>query len=190
MGDEGAGGRTRLVVEALDAASPEIGRWLWALEDTRRRTAEALAGIAPAALDWTGAGADESNSIGSLLYHVAAIEADWLYVEVLERPVPEEIQALFPVDVRDDRGHLSRLHGRDLAAYTRVLAATRAALLAAFRSMSPDDFRRARRLPDYDVTPAWVLHHLIQHEAEHRGQLMVMRERAEAALAGGDTQDA
>ncbi|HEX5501578.1 MAG TPA: DinB family protein [Thermomicrobiales bacterium] len=190
MGDEGAAGRRRLVVEARDAASPEIGRWLWVLEDTRRETADALAGITPAALDWTGAGAGESNSIGSLLYHIAVIEADWLYVEVLERPVPEEIQTLFPLEARDDRGHLSRLHGRDLAAYARVLDATRAALLAAFRPMAPDDFHRARRLPDYDVTPAWVLHHLVQHEAEHRGQLMVMRERAEAALAGGGTRGA
>lgn len=183
MSDASDGRRRRLVIEALDAAEPEIGRSLWALEDARGRTKDALAGIAPATLDWNGAGAAESNSIGSLLYHIAAIEADWLYVEVLEQPVPARLQALFPADVRDDRGHLARLRDRDLTAYYRILDATRAELLAAFRAMTLAAYRRARRLPDYDVTPEWVLHHLMQHEAEHRGQLMVVRERAEAALA-------
>lgn len=37
--------------------------------------------------------------------------------------------------------------------------------------MTAADFHRARRLPQYEVSPAWVLHHLAQHEAEHRGEL-------------------
>ena len=37
--------------------------------------------------------------------------------------------------------------------------------------MDLTDFRRARALALYDVTPEWVLHHLCQHEAEHRSQL-------------------
>jgi hypothetical protein len=37
--------------------------------------------------------------------------------------------------------------------------------------MTADDFVRPRSLADYDVSPAWVLHHLGQHEAEHRGEL-------------------
>ena len=43
--------------------------------------------------------------------------------------------------------------------------------LAAFRGMDIDEFRRRRHLPNYEVTPEWVLHHLAQHEAEHRGQI-------------------
>jgi hypothetical protein len=30
-------------------------------------------------------------------------------------------------------------------------------------------------MPGYDVTPEWVLHPLLQHEAEHRGQISDMR---------------
>jgi uncharacterized damage-inducible protein DinB len=36
-----------------------------------------------------------------------------------------------------------------------------------------------RDFPDYRVTPEGVLHHLIQHETEHRGQLGLVRELAE-----------
>jgi uncharacterized damage-inducible protein DinB len=37
-----------------------------------------------------------------------------------------------------------------------------------------------RERPDYDVTPAWVLHHLMQHEAEHRSQISGIRARLDA----------
>lgn len=37
--------------------------------------------------------------------------------------------------------------------------------------MSEDELHRVRALPYYDVTLAWVLHHLAQHEAEHRGEI-------------------
>jgi uncharacterized damage-inducible protein DinB len=38
-----------------------------------------------------------------------------------------------------------------------------------------------RSLAEYDVTPEWVLHHMMQHEAEHRGQIGALRAGAEAA---------
>jgi uncharacterized damage-inducible protein DinB len=28
-----------------------------------------------------------------------------------------------------------------------------------------------RIFPQYEVSPEWVLHHLSQHEAEHRGEI-------------------
>ena len=46
--------------------------------------------------------------------------------------------------------------------------------------MTLDEFRRPRSLPQYDVTPEWVLHHLTQHEAEHRGHIQGLREIIEA----------
>src|SRR2546430_16898951 len=83
-----------LIVEPLPGYEPTIGRWLWQLEDTRRETKEALSGLAPATLDWAP---DESgNSIGDLLYHVALIELDWLFTEVLNhQPWPQDVQQQF-----------------------------------------------------------------------------------------------
>ena len=47
--------------------------------------------------------------------------------------------------------------------------------------MTLDDYRRLRSLPDYDVTPEWVLHHLAQHEALHRGQIFTLKRALERA---------
>jgi uncharacterized damage-inducible protein DinB len=51
--------------------------------------------------------------------------------------------------------------------------------------MALPEFRRVRSLTHYDVTPEYVLHHLMQHEAEHRGQIGTLRARAEGSLAPG-----
>ena len=164
-------------IEALPGYDLEIGRWLWTLEDGRRLTKEALVGIDPRAVDW--APPEGSNSIGTILYHLALIEADCLYVEVLEQEsYPGEAAALLPHTARDARGRLTRVEGVGLDEHLGRLDAIRDRLLAAFREMSVEEFRRTRHLPHYDVTPEWVLHHLMQHEAEHRGQIGVLRELA------------
>jgi uncharacterized damage-inducible protein DinB len=56
--------------------------------------------------------------------------------------------------------------------------------MGVYQQMDLAEFRRVRALPAYDVTPEWVLHHLMQHEAEHRSQIGAVRRRAERELPG------
>jgi uncharacterized damage-inducible protein DinB len=73
--------------------------------------------------------------------------------------------------------------GESLDDHWARLEEVRRRLLAAYQTMTLEDFRRVRALPEYDVTPEWVLHHLMQHEAEHRGQIAALRARAEGKRA-------
>ena len=73
--------RERLVLEPI-AEDPEVGRWLAALEDGRRETLRELETVAPAMLDWRPDA--PLNSIGTLLYHIALVEASWLLEDILE----------------------------------------------------------------------------------------------------------
>jgi uncharacterized damage-inducible protein DinB len=176
--------RERKLVEVPPGYAPEIGRWLWALQDGRQLTKEALAGLNPQAVDWVPPAG--GNSIGTLLYHLALIEADWLCVEVLEQEAyPAEVTTLLPYAARDERGCLTELPGGDLDAHLRRLDAIRDLVLAAFRGMSVEEFRRVRHLAAYDVTPEWVVHHLLQHEAEHRGEIALLRALAGRAAGQG-----
>jgi len=172
------------VSEALPGYAPEIGRWLWALADARRRTRLALEDLSQPIVDWRNP--HGGNSIGALLYHLAAIEVDWLYAEVLEKPWPPELEQLFPFDIRDAQGCLIEVRDVRLEEHWHRLDVVRVALMDAFRGMSIDEFRRVRHFEQYDVTPEWVLHHLMQHEAEHRGQIGELRLQAawESGLHG------
>jgi len=159
--------------EPVPNCPPLVGSWLRAIEDTRDLTREVLDGISSDAVDWRDA--CSVHTIGTLLYHIAVIEADWLYAEVLERDFAPEIVSVLPYDVRDKQGNLTHVEGESLEAHWARLNAVRQALMNTFRSMSLEDFQRARILPEYEVTPEWVLHHLCQHEAEHRSELITLR---------------
>ena len=164
-----------LHVEALPGYPPEIGRWLWALQDVRKEVLKSVQGLSAEELDTVPPGAD--NTIGALLYHIALVEASWLYEDTLERAsLPREIDALFPLDSRDEQRRLSALRGTSLEDYLARLQQVRSALLEEFKSITLEDFRRLRHIPgQYDVTPEWALYHLIQHEAEHGGHIQTLR---------------
>lgn len=165
----------------LAGFEPEIGRVVWMLEAARWRLYECLEGLDTAVLDWQPAYG--GNSIGTLLYHIAAIEIDWLYCEVLERPFPSEIMALLPFNVRDNSGRLTTVTNQSLTEHQHRLAICRSHLLNAYRAMNLEAFRRLHHFDQYAVSPEWVLHHLLQHETEHRGQITEVTLLALQALA-------
>jgi hypothetical protein len=70
---------------------------------------------------------------------------------------------------------LVQITGETLKQHFARLDYVRGLLLATFRGMAPEDFRRARSLPEYDVTPEWVLYHLLEHEAGHLTQIKMIR---------------
>ena len=158
-----------LNVQPLPDYPEMIGLDLWRLEDARVRTLSAVKGLTQTQLE---AQTSSGNTVSTLLYHLAAIEADWLYAEVVQEDFPEDILAYFPTDVRDETGRLSRMTGEGLETHLERLGFVRTRLLGRFTAMDETEYRQLRHLPDYDVSPQWVLHHLAQHEALHRGQIL------------------
>jgi uncharacterized damage-inducible protein DinB len=166
--------KERLALEPI-ADDPEVGRWLAALEDGRRDTFRELEGVTPEMVDWYPDA--PLNSIGSLLYHIALIEADWVATEILElTEYPAELAAFFPWPDRDADKHLSRIDGQSLDEHRARLDAIRQWALQDLRQMTNDDFHRVRNLERYDVAPDWVILHLLQHEAEHRAHIAWLRD--------------
>jgi uncharacterized damage-inducible protein DinB len=161
--------RDQLIVHPLEGYAAPVGYALACLETERERTREAVTSLSIETLDAQTHGS--ANSIGSLLYHIAGIELDWLYAEILERDIPASYEALFPVDVRDREGKLSVVAGVSAAEQLERLATVRTDLLEQLRSFSTEEFYRVRQLPPYDVNPAWVLYHLLEHEAKHGEQI-------------------
>ena len=160
------------MVQPVTAVHPEVGRAVWWLEEARSRLKETLVDIDSKLLDWEPY--HNGNSIGTLLYHIAAIELDWLYCEVLEieeEDFPVAVQTMLPYPVRERSGRLFPVTAVSLNEHIQRLDAARQLLLNTYSQLSLEDFRRLRILPDYEVTPEWVLFHLTQHETEHRGQI-------------------
>jgi len=162
--------RKNLVVVPMSDFETEIGRWIWCLEDVRRTLLEKISGISQQHLDAKLNG----HSIGSLLYHIALIEADWLYEEVLGGKWNTKIRSLFSHEDRNEDDTLSHIEGQTLDEHLHRLQCVRDELLFHFRSMDIEDWRTSRSLPHYDVTPEWVIYHILEHESHHRGQIFQM----------------
>ena len=165
--------RRKLILSSVTCEAPEVGIWLAALSDCRARTLKALAGMRHDEIDRICP--LSRNTIGTLLYHIAAIELDWLHSEILEREFPGDFRTWFPHDVRDSEGNLAIVAGDSAAQHEERLSYVRNKLVEALSVMSLSEFGRVRHLQPYDVTPQWVVHHLLQHEAQHRGQIVMLR---------------
>lgn len=175
-----------LEVEPVPDCPPEIGYPLASLERTRRYLVGYLDQIEQEALDLTPYG--HQYSVATLLYHVAVMEMDWLFTRMLGRDpqengipsAPDHIQPYLryqPFQVADQ---YTQVRGERLTTHLDRLTATRLELLDTIRPMSVEQFRSASGKGDRTYTPEWVVEHLIQHEAEHRGQVLEARLAAES----------
>ncbi len=164
--------RVQRIIIPARATTTEIGKWLWALEDARARTKRMIEGITQPELDTLPDGLD--NTIGTLLYHIALIEADYLCIDVMgyDDYLPD-LKALLPLPDRSEDGHLSVVTGVALDEHLRRLDIVRQRLLELFTEMTPEAVVQPRDLPDwgYEISPEWTLYHLTQHESEHRGEI-------------------
>lgn len=165
--------KEHLDVTPLDNHSPLVGRWLAYMNLIRERTLEDVGGLSTEALDHTTP--EQINSIGTLLYHIAVIELNWLYCEILEQDFPKDIMAHFPYDDRDETGRLTQVRGWELGRYLEVLELVRNDYIKKLKDVDDAEFLRPRELPSYVVTPEWVCWHLLEHEAGHLGQIRTLK---------------
>jgi uncharacterized damage-inducible protein DinB len=141
-----------------------------ALQDGRRDTLRELEGMSDQWIDLRPSASE--NSVGTLLYHVALIEADWLFDDIFGVPLGDsEASAWFQTHDRDADGRLTDVRGESLDTHLRRLAEVRTLVMGRLQPMSVAEFHAPRRREHYDVSPAWVVHHLLQHEAEHRSEI-------------------
>jgi len=144
---------------------PLIGRFVTMLTDTRRRLHRDLEDLRPEELD--GIPAWGANSISTLLYHVAAIELDWTFADLLGRGedgFPEGTADWFPVDVREDDGRLTPVI-ESLQQHLDRLEWVRGHLLDTLRGMSDADLDRTFNEGDPDAEIRGGVHPATPHAA-------------------------
>jgi len=162
-----------LDADAVRCREPLVGRYLTMLEDCRSLTLDSIKNVRGDTLYWRRD--DVDSNISDLLYHIALVEADWLFVDVLGKKIPQELSQYLSYEDRDASGRLIHIGTEELEASLVRLERVRAALNETFAAMDLAEFRRLRKSEQREVSPEWMLHHLLQHEAEHRGQINLLK---------------
>lgn len=156
-----------------DGFTPRVGVFWAQLEDVRRETLRYVARLEPQQLSWTPQ--KNVESIGTLLLHIAAVERSWIGEDIDRRPMGEEWMIAFPI-----RFGIEQIHSQPLEHFLKELARTRDETRTVLSALTDDDLSR-------DITPLdpgestetytieWILHHLVEHEAHHRGQIALLK---------------
>ncbi len=153
--------------------TPRLGVFRAQLEDVRRGTLRYVAGLDQSQLVWSPQANIES--IGTLLLHIAAVERSWIGEDIARRPMGEEWAIAFPI-----RFGIEQIQGQPLEYFLARLASTRDETRAVLSSLTDEDLSRdVAPLDPGDSTETytieWILHHCVEHEAHHRGQIALLK---------------
>jgi uncharacterized damage-inducible protein DinB len=162
-----------LAEDVFSCREPMIARYLAMLADCRLLTIESIKSTREDLLYWRRNNFD--SNISDLLYHIAYIEADWLFTDILQREIPSELTQHLSYKDRDSHGRLVHIGEEELESSLFRLTNVRKKLNDTYAAMTMEEFRSLRRSGRHDASPEWVLHHLLQHEAEHRGQINLLK---------------
>jgi len=162
--------------------TPQIGRLVSMMNSVRSTTLAAVAGLGVHELDYLHDA--QSNSIGTLLSHIAAAEIGYQAATFFERDLNEDELRAWGAAIRMGESSQREIRGNELTYYVQRLEQVRAVTLAELgrrddRWLAAETtFRNGERTNNYFK---WF--HVFGHELNHRGQIRWLRTRAAAACS-------
>ncbi|HLK16744.1 MAG TPA: DinB family protein [Fimbriimonadaceae bacterium] len=113
------------------------------------------------------------QSIGAILLHMMVVELYWFEEFVLGCDIPDELRASVMWDEIDvDAGKWPEAPSQPITWYFERYDEIRARSLETIKSWPADD--PVKDFYDQKVSLTWVLGHVIQHEAYHGGQIVMI----------------
>jgi uncharacterized damage-inducible protein DinB len=163
-----------LRIEPLAGYTPAIGRLVCILTYARSTTLAAVASLSLAELDHLHDA--DSNSIGALLAHIAAVERSYQILTFEERMLSAEETERWSAALKLGLEGQRILRGRTLDEYLDELSAARRATMETLATRDDDWLERSvSQAPRINAHWAWF--HVAEDEINHRGQIRWLRAR-------------
>jgi uncharacterized damage-inducible protein DinB len=163
-----------LRIEPIAGYSPTVGRLVCMLSYARSTTLAAVEGLTTEELDHLHDA--DSNSIGSLLAHIAVVERSYQVLTFEDRVLsPKENEAWSaPLKLGAEGRRL--LRGHPLEHYLEELAVARRVTLECLAARDDDWLERSVG-PAPKINAHWAWFHQAEDEINHRGQIRWLRAR-------------
>lgn len=164
-----------MILTPYDAMWREIGCWYRAMEDVRTSLKTSVDGLDQTDLDRDfGSG---TPSIARLLCHAGLAEVVWITKVWRAEQIPDGWKTWFDRGRLDaGAGALNGVSAEEIFAWLdEVREKTRLTLI---RVTDRDIDRKIAKTSKGHASLRWILYHLVEHEAHHRGQIHLLRRLA------------
>jgi uncharacterized damage-inducible protein DinB len=166
---------TNRTIAPLPGFVPPVGQFVAQMEDVRRQLKKYVEGLTPEQLSWYPN--PKVESIGTLLLHIAAVECSWIGEDIMRRPMADDWKIAFPI-----RFGIPQITGQPLDYYVKTLDAVREQTKKDLATLRADDLPHLIKPLDpgdpsstMNFSVEWILYHVIEHEAHHKGQIAVTK---------------
>ncbi|REJ79460.1 MAG: DinB family protein [Acidobacteria bacterium] len=167
--------RGKETLEPTEGVAPGIGYYLAGMEEVRAQLRDAVKDlpddVAHARL------MPETHTIAGLILHCGEAEWWWIQCVVNGRPIDDELKATTFWDVLDDGNEPEGMSATECIAEIDGITAKTRDLLSAFTDSDLDRYFLKERSNGVKIEKSlrWILHHLIDHEAQHKGQILMLK---------------
>jgi uncharacterized damage-inducible protein DinB len=166
----------RRVLTRHPGLSTGIGYYLGGMEEVRNQVKVAVKNISDDAIGkpaFLGA-----HSIGGLVLHIGEAEWFWMQMVVSGHQLTEEDKQAPHWDILDDVEKVSR-NGYTTEFCLQEIEKVRNQTRDVLFSYNDKDLERIitfeRRGETTEYNLRWILHHLLDHEAQHKGQILMLK---------------
>jgi uncharacterized damage-inducible protein DinB len=166
----------RLVLAPVEGLTPGIGFYLSGMNEIREQLREAVQDMTDEQLARRAVA--EAHSIGALLLHIGEAEWWWTQCVLSGHDLTEEDRQQPFWDVLLDADKFAR-QGYSARYCLDEIDDIRGQTRRRLASHSDDDLDRlysyTRGDRSMEVSLRWMLHHLADHEAQHKGQILMLK---------------
>lgn len=170
----------RFAIEPAEGLAPQVGLLFGGMGEVRAQLREAVESLSDEALARRSVAG--CHSIGALVLHIGEAEWYWMNCVVAGRELTREDRKAVYWDAleRERAGRETVPEGmtarRCLDIIDELRERTTRATLAALGDEDLERvFTKRRREGTRQYTLRWILHHLIDHEAQHKGQILMLK---------------
>lgn len=160
-------------VKEVQGFTPQIGHLVSQMNYVRQTTFSAVDGLTTVELDELSHG--NGNSIGALLYHIAAVEKGF-QIEIFDnrKPNEEEMNEWGAPYLLGEKGR-EYIKGHSLRFYTDKLNEVRERTLREFAMRDDQWLYESRKWDEHDSNNYFIWFHVMEDEINHRGQIRILR---------------
>ena len=166
----------RMVLSPAPGVAEKLGYYLSGMDEVREQLREVVNGMSDEHL--ARRAVPGAHSIGALVLHIGESEWWWMQCIINGHELTEEDRQKPFWDVLVNPDEFAR-HGYTAQYCLDLIDDIRKQTRHLLASFSENDlervFHHTRRGRTIEVSLRWVLHHLIDHEAQHKGQILMLK---------------